>query len=139
MPTFGEPTAVADQAREALRGLAHATRYIEDPRDIYGILGSLSAAAASMSQSLHRLGAVHDEPTGRSRWVAGGSRDGRAAAYQVSWDLHRAGEILRQVAESIDHAHEAEAAVTYEERLPANHPTASRAATRQASVRGIGL
>ena len=31
MPTFNDPTADAEEARQALRGLAHATMRIDDP------------------------------------------------------------------------------------------------------------
>ena len=33
MPTFNDPVADADELREAVRGLAHATRTIDDPKD----------------------------------------------------------------------------------------------------------
>ena len=35
MPTFNDPVADADELREAVRGLAHATRSIDDPTAIY--------------------------------------------------------------------------------------------------------
>ena len=35
MPSFNDPVADADELREAVRGLAHATRSIEDPTAIY--------------------------------------------------------------------------------------------------------
>ena len=35
MPTFQDPASDAAEAQQALRGLAHATRTINDPRDIY--------------------------------------------------------------------------------------------------------
>ena len=60
MPTFEDPTADAAEAQQALRGLAHATRSIDDPTQIYAVLGSLSAAAASFEQSLHQLAQFHD-------------------------------------------------------------------------------
>ena len=41
MPTFEDPAADADEAQTALRALAHATRSIDDPRQIYAVLGSL--------------------------------------------------------------------------------------------------
>jgi hypothetical protein len=34
MPTFQDPAANAAEAQQALRGLAHATRTINDPREI---------------------------------------------------------------------------------------------------------
>lgn len=39
MPTFYDPGAVAGEASDALRGLAHATRTFENPQDLYGVLG----------------------------------------------------------------------------------------------------
>ena len=135
MPTFEDPAADADEVQTALRALAHATRSIDDPRQIYSVLGSLTSAVASLSQSLHQLAAFHDGPAQKGAWVAGDSRAGRAAAYQVSWELHRAGEILRQVAESIGHAHEAEA------RSPTTTATSRTLAEppHRPPTRGLGL
>ena len=45
MPTFENPAADADEVQTALRALAHATRSIDDPREIYSVLGSLTSAA----------------------------------------------------------------------------------------------
>ena len=135
MPTFDNPTADAAEAREALRGLAHATRKLDDPRDLYAILGDLSLAAASLGQVLHQLGRLHDTPQSETLWVAEGSRAGRAATYQVSWDLHRAGEMLRQVTRCIDEAHQAEGTVVYNHcDFPAFAET-----TRPGRDQGLGL
>lgn len=116
MPTFEDPAADADEVQQAVRGLAHATRSIDDPRQIYSVLGSLTSALASLSQALHQIASYHDGPGRKTARVSGDSRAGRAAAYQVSWELHRSGEVLRQVAESIGHAHEAEATIAYDHR-----------------------
>ena len=113
MPTFENPATDADEAQTALRALAHATRSIDDPRQVYSVLGSLTSAVASLSQSLHQLAAFHDGEVKKGVWVAGDPRAGRVATYQVSWELHRAGEILRQVSESIASAHNAESRLTY--------------------------
>lgn len=118
MPTFENPAADADEAQQSLRGLAHATRSIRDPNDIYPTLGSLSRAVASMSQSVHQLASFHDGPSRKTGWAPEDSAGARSAAYRVSWDLHRAGEMLRQVAETIDHAHEAEAILAYHREFP---------------------
>ena len=67
MPTFNDPVADADELREAVRGLAHATRSIEDPTTIYPVLGSISSALASLTQSLHQLGEFHDGPGDEDR------------------------------------------------------------------------
>ena len=114
MPTFEHSTADAAEAQLALRGLAHATRSIKDPAEMYSVLGSLSGALRSLEQSLHQLAALH-EGTGTVSTVANGSRrEGQAAGYQVAWELHRAGEMVRQVGRALDHAHEVEATIGYE-------------------------
>ena len=114
MPSFNDPVADADELREAGRGLAHATRSIEDPTSIYSVLGSISSALASLSQSLHQLGNFHDGPSRKLAWMDGDPHAGRAASYKVSWELHRAAEMVHQVAECVDRAHEVEATIAYD-------------------------
>ncbi|GAB2446919.1 hypothetical protein GCM10027062_30510 [Nocardioides hungaricus] len=123
MPTSENPAAAADQAQAALRALAHATRSVEDPRQIYSVLGSLTSAVASLSQSLHQVARFHDGAT-KSVWATDHSPNGRAAAYQVAWELHRAGEMLHQIGECIANAHNAESSLTYVHRdFPATPAT----------------
>ncbi len=114
MPTFNDPIADADQLREAVRGLAHATRSVEDPTAVYPVLGAVSSALASLSQSLHQLGEFHDRPTRKQAWLNGDPSAGRAASYRVSWELHRAAEMVHHVAECVDRAHEIEATIAYD-------------------------
>jgi hypothetical protein len=118
MPTFESPAADADEVQTALRALAHATRSIDDPREIYSVLGSLTSAVASLSQSLHQLAAIHDGCQRQTEWVPTDSPEARSAAYRVSWDLHRAGEMVRQVGDVIANAHEAEAMLAYRRDFP---------------------
>jgi hypothetical protein len=81
LPTFNDPIADADELREAVRGLAHATRSIDDPTSVYPVLGAVSSALASLSQSLHQLGEFHDGPTRKQAWMNGDPHAGRAASY----------------------------------------------------------
>src|SRR4051812_18762136 len=135
MPTFTNPTDDAEEAREALRGLAHATRSIDDPTDIYPVLGSLTNGLASMAQALHQLGDFHDGPALKRTWITSDARTGRSASYGVSWELPRAAEMLHQVAETIDRAHEVEATLSYSRTdFPTALPT-----DRLSLDRGIGL
>lgn len=130
MPTFDNPAADADEVQTVLRSLAHATHTIDDPRQVYSVLGSLTSAVASLSQSLHQLAAVHDKPQRRG-WMLEPSPRGRSAAYRVSWELHRAGEMLRQVGETIANAHEAEAMLVYHRELSEPAAAPSRTTTDQ--------
>lgn len=116
MPTFDRPRTHADEAHEALRQLAHATRHVEDPTEIYPVLGELSNGLASLAQSLHQIADFHEGPAHNRTWVTGDPRTGRAASYQVAWELHRAAEMVHQVAAGIDRAHEVEATIPYDVR-----------------------
>ena len=116
MSTFDDPVAYAEELREAVRGLTQATRSVDDPTAIYPVLGSISSALASLSQTLHQLGVFHDGPTREQAWMNGDPHAGRAAAYKESWELHRAAEMIRQVAGCVDRAHEIEATIAYDVR-----------------------
>ena len=41
MPTFDDPLADAEEARQALRALAHATRTFASPSQTYTVVGEL--------------------------------------------------------------------------------------------------
>lgn len=112
MPT-SESSTHAAQARESLRQLAHTSRSIPDPGELYDLLGDLSIAVNSLALSLHQIARVHDQLGSERARVAESTRSGRAASYAVSWELHRCAEILTQTAAGIDRAHEAEARITY--------------------------
>lgn len=121
MPTFDVPAADAAEAEQALRGLAHATRRIEDPSQIYGVLGSLSRATASLSQALHQLGSYHDNHGARADATIVDPKQ-TGAAYRVSWNLHRAGEMLASIQKSIDSAHQSEATIVYPKPVSTSRP-----------------
>jgi hypothetical protein len=74
MPTFTKPSLDADEAFEALRGLAHATRSTEDPREIYSALGSLASGLACLEQVLHQLARFHDGPARVRTCLSGSAR-----------------------------------------------------------------
>ena len=134
MPTFENPAADADDVQAALRALAHATRSIEDPRQIYSVLGSLTSALASLSQSLHQLAAVHD---GQVKDDVGGGRlpcraGGEASGLLGSPPSRRDAPPSRRGRRN---AHNTEATITYARRdLPAlgDHP-------RQPTDHGLSL
>jgi hypothetical protein len=113
MTSSNSPEAHADGARQALRQLAHVTRRVADPTQIYPILGDLSNALASFAQSLHQIAAFHDAPPQEHARLPRDARAARAASYQVAWELHRAAEMIAQATKTLDKAHELEATITY--------------------------
>ena len=128
MSAFDGPSVHTGEAREALRRVAHAIGRVENPAEIGPVLSEVSDGLVSLGQALHQAARLHDGGASRTAQVAGGQLAGRTASYQVSWELHRAAEMVRQVAASIDRAHEVEATITYDVRdfsspAPAPHPT----------------
>lgn len=115
---ISESITHAAHARDHLRRLAHTTRMISDPSEVYDLLGDISSALTSLGQSLHQIAKVHDnlEP-GRAR-VAESASSGRSTSYAISWEVHRAAEMLTQVARVIDHAHQDEAKIAYAQPDP---------------------
>lgn len=136
MPASKSVTHAA-QVREDLQRLAHATRSIPDPGEVYDLLGDLSPAVTSLSQTLHQIAKVHDhlEP-GRAR-IAESTRSGRATSYAVSWEVHRAAEMLTQVGAAVERAHQDEAKISYVQPDPLLPP--ERHVTRSATSNGLRL
>lgn len=128
MPTFHDPVKDADEVRQALLGLAHATRTIEHPATVYDLLGPLASSLASLEQALHQVGAFHYALRRHDirPVVADSVRGGAAASYQVSWELHRAAAMTHQIAAAVDRAREVEATIAYSRPVdPTAHSTAT--------------
>lgn len=98
MPTFKDVSVDADEAREALRGLAHASHRITDAQETYRVLGSLSAGLLSLQQALDQLAGWHERNADHAA-SDGGERDaGRR-------DAVAAGDYLREAAGRVRQAH----------------------------------
>ncbi|TYL51689.1 hypothetical protein FXB39_07840 [Nocardioides sp. BGMRC 2183] len=114
MPRSTEAVGYADAAADALRDLAAAVSQCDAPEDVYPILGELCRVLASIEQTLHQFGALHDARQGPFPGPAGGQRSRRAASYQVAWELHRAAEMTHQITTVVERAHEVQASITYD-------------------------
>lgn len=112
-PECHDVCVAAAAAREALSALAHATSIVEDPREIYDILGDLSAAATALCASLHDLSGEDDRPTRYTPLLNGSDRDGRATEFRVSPALRRAGDFFATAAGAIDDARDVVEQLTY--------------------------
>ncbi|WP_293787415.1 hypothetical protein [uncultured Aeromicrobium sp.] len=112
MPTFYDPVADAEEASQALRGLAHASRDFGHPEDAYGVIGDLLGGVRSLQQSIEQIAQRHNRHEGRAFDDAGS----QAAGIR---DAHRAAEQLFDAATALD---------TVEERLNAASQTAGRIA-----------
>lgn len=104
MPTFDQPVEDAMGASAALRGLAHATRTIDNPAETYPVLGELLAGVRSLRQVLDQLAAAHIEARSRAHTDAGSQPAGATAALAAADELHQAGTLLDTVHERVDAA-----------------------------------
>lgn len=111
-PEFDDVCAATAAAREALCALAHVTGLVEDPREVYNILGDLSAAAISLSRTLGHLG-DRDRPTRYTPLLNCSEREGRSAEFQVSAALRRASDFFATARGAIDDAKEGVEQLTY--------------------------
>ena len=87
MPTFYDPATDAEEAAQALRGLAHASCDFAHPEDAYGVIGELLAGVRSLQQSIEQIAQQHNRHDGRVFDDAGdqaaGIRDAHLAAEQL--------------------------------------------------------
>ncbi|NJE67128.1 hypothetical protein EZE58_09570 [Brevibacterium sp. LS14] len=119
MPTFYDPVADAEEASQALRGLAHASRDFTHPEDAYGVIGDLLAGVRSMQQSIQQLATRHARHDGRAFDDAGdpaaGIRDARLAAGELS----EAAAALDRVEEGLNRALQAAGRIAWHPAPPA--------------------
>lgn len=87
MPTFHDPRADASEAAEALRGLAHATQHVEDPRVLYPVIGEMMAATRNLAQVLDQLATAHQRHTHRATTDDGDRAEGAVHAHEAATAL----------------------------------------------------
>lgn len=104
MPTFNSPTADAAEASEALRGLAHASRVLENPADTYPVLGDLLAGVRSLRQVLDQLATAHARNQVRAYDDAGNQGAGASHALAAASELQQAAVLLDGVHDRVDTA-----------------------------------
>lgn len=128
MPTFENPTADAAEASEALRGLAHATRTIDNPADTYAVIGDLLGGVRSLRQVLHQVAAARLTHSRAARTDDGNAQAGLRAAVAAADRLQEASVLLDQVETSLDAASQHSGTIAW-------HPAPeSRASSRWINV-----
>lgn len=104
MPTFTDPTTDAAEASEALRGLAHATIRIEQPAQMYPVLGDLLAGARSLRQVLDQLASAHANGQPRAFDDHGDAAIGAKDALAAADELHQAATLIDAAHDRLDAA-----------------------------------
>lgn len=104
MPTFTNPAADAEEASQALRGLAHASRLFEQPARMYGVLGDLLGGLRSLEQVLGQLADNHTNQRGRAADDAGSRTAGTRDALSAAAELRDAAVFIAKAERRLDAA-----------------------------------
>ncbi|MDQ7991096.1 MAG: hypothetical protein REI45_00275 [Propionicimonas sp.] len=120
MPTFDDPRKDADEAFQALRGLAHASRAFTDPADTYPVIGDLLGGVRSLRQVVDQLAAAHITHRGRAHDDAGNQTAGATSALAAADELHQAGTLLDAVEERLNAASQHSGRIAWHPAEPAS-------------------
>ncbi|WP_167131792.1 hypothetical protein [Paramicrobacterium chengjingii] len=104
MPTFTDPTRDANDAYEALRGLAHATRSLDTPAHTYPVIGDLLGGVRAMRQVLDQLADTHLRHQHQVTDDTHNHAAGSAAALAAADELHQAATFIDQAEEHLSAA-----------------------------------
>lgn len=135
MPTFNDPHADAQEASQALRGLAHATRSFEDPGETYTTIGELLSGVRSLRQVADQLSEAHLRHRALAHDDEGNHLNGAHAALAAADELHQAGTLLNEVQARLDAASQHSGRIAWHPH--AEHNPATHEAGRTAEPRWI--
>lgn len=102
MPTFDDARADAAEKSEAMRGLAHATRRVDRPEQMYQVLGDLLGSVRSLEQILGQLATAHDTLSDRATDDTGDGPAGRSDATATATELRAAAALIGQAERRLD-------------------------------------
>ena len=94
MPTFFDSTADAAEASEALRGLAHAILGFDQPAEMYGVIGDLSAGMRSLRQALDQIADAPERKAAHAFNDSGNHEAGVRDALAAAEELHQAANLV---------------------------------------------
>jgi len=104
MPTFQDPVVDGEEARQALRALAHATRSFDDPAQTYDVVGDLLGGLRSLEQVLDQLATAHTITEAIARTDDGDHWAGVEEAYAAANELRRASTLVARAGLAVDRA-----------------------------------
>ena len=104
MPTFQDPVVDGEEARQALRALAHATRSFDDPAQTYDVVGDLLSGLRSLEQVLDQLATAHTITEAIARTDDGDHWAGVEEAHAAALALRRASTLVARAGLALDRA-----------------------------------
>ena len=102
MPTFQDPVVDGDEACQALRALAHATRSFEQPAETYIVVGDVLGGLRSLGQVLDQLASAHTSESALPHAEDGDHGAGIEEAYAAASALRRASGLVARAELAVD-------------------------------------
>lgn len=119
MPAFSDPAADAEEMWQNARGLAHATRDIDRPEDVYDVFGAVTATLRALTQSLEQIAHWNLAHTDRARTDDGSFETGADQARATAFFALGAASTLAQATDLVMMAHSAAGRIAWQ---PAPEP-----------------
>lgn len=104
MPTFQDPVVDGEEACQALRALAHATRSFDQPAETYAVVGEVLGGLRSLGQVLGQLASAHTSESAIPRAEDGNLGTGIEEAYAAATALRRASALVARAELAVDRA-----------------------------------
>ncbi|GAA5196762.1 hypothetical protein [Microbacterium jejuense] len=104
MPTFQDPVVDGEEACQALRALAHATRSFDQPAQTYAVVGDVLGGLRSLEQVLEQLASAHTSETAIARTDDGDPWAGIEEAHAAASALRRASTLVARAGLAVDQA-----------------------------------
>jgi len=104
MPTFQDPVVDGEEACQALRALAHATRSFDQPAETYLVVGDVLGGLRSLGQVLDQLASAHTSENAIPQAEDGSHGAGIEEAYAAAIALRRASALVARAELAVDRA-----------------------------------
>ena len=114
MPSFSDPAADAEEMWQSARGLAHATRGIDRPEDVYDVFGAVTATLRALTQSLEQIPHWNLAHTERAQTDDGSFETGADHARAVAFFALGAASTLGQATDLVMMAHSAAGRIAWQ-------------------------
>ncbi len=128
MANDDDPVAAAQEAAEAMRALALATRRFADPADASWAMGDVLAIASRFIQVLEQVAQAHRDQLAFAHDDTGRRTAGRAFGLSAAVDLHQAAIAHAEVFRRLDRAAQSSGRIAWYSDDPAHRVPVSLAA-----------
>ena len=128
MANYDDPVAAAEEAAEAMRALAHATRRFTDPSDTYWTMGSILAIASRFASVLEQVAQAHRDHLESAHDDKGRRTAGSVFGLSAAQELHRAAMLQTEAFRRLDQASQSSGRIAWYADEPENRTPVTLAA-----------